>query len=149
MSATEVEGSKLSDRALLEHMLARLAGLPDALRQAFTDHLWAMIPSHVVEFGYSANLTSGQAVTAQREYDDWVLIRTIVASVPSGSTGSITFGNSGLTIPVPAGVTTIPFLSIPLAASDARKLTISGGSGGATLLLLTGEQMATTGALGR
>ncbi len=134
--------------AALRMVLDRLAGLPDAVRQAVADAAWAAIPLTVSEAN-SAVLTNGGAnptLTLNRQVDGYFLVESVVAIVPAGATATVILGS--LTLPVPAGVTSLPKLALTLAAGDTRSITLA-GAGGLTALILSGRQMPTFGVLAR
>lgn len=123
-----------------------LSELPGTLRQGFVDDLWQHIPAYVSEFGFNAGAVAGTVVAAPAQYSTLEIIRSLVAVVPAGSTGLVVLGS--LQIPLPAGVTSLAGFNHPMAPTDVRTLTISGGAGGAALLWVTGEQAPTFGVMG-
>lgn len=138
-------------RLLAEHdpalhkLVEQMAELPSQMRQALADEMWRRIPLTVDESTYQPALAAGGVLAVNPQTAGYELITTIVAVVPAGSSGLVQLASTAL--PVPAGVTTISPMRKLLNTSDTRSLTISGGTGGAALLWLMGEQMPTYGVL--
>ena len=140
----------LSDPALMpvgphpiqtrEEELIQLLTASENGRQALIDGLWARIPAYVIEHSYQP---SGLSVNPQPQSRNMFRCTGIIASVPSGSTGTLTLGN--IIIPVVSGMNNLTGLSILLNASDVRSLQIT--PAGTLALILMGEQMPLYGKL--
>jgi hypothetical protein len=124
--------------AMLRAVMERLSGLPGMLRQQLNDHLWQAIAADNYEFIYVPAAVAATPYNVQAKTEVIFRVESIVASVPANQTASIVLGD--VTIPVPAGVTSLPGLRLQLNRSDTRSITPSGN--GAVLLLLTGEQLS-------
>lgn len=132
------------ERDLAREVLEQLAKLPNAIRQAVADQVWASIPLTVRESTFSANLAAGVVLPVRPQTNGLELIESVVVSVPAGATGTVTLAD--LTVPVPAGVTVLAPVRVILGASDVRSLVIAGGTG-AACLWLSGHQLPAFGVL--
>lgn len=131
---------------------------------ALAEQLWSRIPTWILEWGYlpSATVvsssdaynnatvagtgatTGGGISTLAAQTSDLEYITTVVTLVPASETGLLTLGK--VTMPVPTGLTTMPFVRFPLEPLDLRQLSISGSPGGLGLWLF-GEVAPTRGRL--
>lgn len=132
------------DSELLEEIMGRLAGIPDAVRQTLSDHQWAQIPLAINEYRYLASLAPGTPLTVLPQTGGLEQIQTIVASVPSGATANIQLHD--LVIPVGAGVTVIQGICMILDQSSTRTLLTATATGPASLYL-AGQQLPRFGVL--
>lgn len=152
----EIRDTLESNKTMLEHMLEKLNGLPDGLRQALSDHLWASIPQGMEEWGYNPN---GLTVTAQPSAASIRRITSVVAFTPSTNatignvTGFVQLGSGGRYFPVTAGLSIITPICATLEESERGVLTLgtpqvpaSTGSGLLTLALF-GDQLPRIGKL--
>ena len=135
-----------TERAALLSALERLAGMPDAVRQAVADQQWAEIPLTVTEAAYAASLAAGVPLVAPAQTGGLERIDSVVVSVPVGATGVVQLGS--VLIPVGAGLSVIAPVRLLLGTSDVRQLTLSGTAGAASLLLC-GAQLPTFSVLAR
>lgn len=129
---------------LAREVITRLADTPGALRQAVIDAMWARIPSTVAE-GICITATNGQVVNINRQTDELERIESVTAICPAGG-ATLSLGNDQRwsAIPLVQGVNQLgPALHIVLSPSDVRS--VKAGGAGALFVLLSGEQMPTTG----
>lgn len=123
----------------------RLAGLPDAVRQAITDHLWATIPSYIIEKSWIANASS---LTLQAGTGGLFLVEYITGwSSTAGATqaaGTLQLGDWQTPVG-PGPINLRPCLI--LTQSDQRKLTVAAANAGPLSLCLSGRALPTIGVL--
>lgn len=110
-------------------------------RQAYLDRLWASIPSYVQEDAFSGAAGAVQ-IDANRATSQLYKATVVVASVPTGSTGTIFLGDA--TLPVPAGITVIPG-SFLVGSTALRRLVIT--PTGVCALHVFGELLPTMGTM--
>lgn len=124
-----------------EAIFERLAGLPDAVRQAITDSLWAKIPTYIVEKAYTTDTAATElAVPAATETPYLVQYATIWTP---GTGAVLTLGD--WQTPLAAGLNSFrPYLI--LNRTDVRKL-VSATNPGAMSVVLAGEPLPTFGVL--
>lgn len=138
-----------TNSTMLEHMLEQLNGLPDGLRQALSDHLWATIPQTVEEWGYNP---SGTTVAAVPNTNGIRRITSVIAFTPStnatvgNQTGYVQLGSGGRYFPVTAGVSIITPICSILQEGEQGVLTLGtpqvpGATPGLLTLALFGDQL--------
>lgn len=120
-----------------EEVLTLLMGLEHG-RQAILDRLWSEIPADIDERDWLASATS---LTVAPQSTGLVKITSVIATIPTDQTGTLILGDWQM--PLPAGVTVLPFVGMLLTASDLRQLTSTGA--GALSLRLMGVQLPTRG----
>lgn len=129
----------------LREIMARLEGLPSALRQGFTDELWSQIPALVDESAFNPALAIGVPLTVTPQYSTYETITSVVACVPPGATALVQLGS--MTLPLWAGVTVMTDVRKMLGTAETRTLILAGAPGPAALWL-TGQQTPTFGVMG-
>jgi hypothetical protein len=125
------------DRQLLETVMARLSGLPGALRQTLDDSLWQSIAEDNYESGYNAGQSANVPLAVNAKTSNIFRVTAFVAVIPSGATGVLQLAD--VVIPVSQGLTTATGLRLQLAQNDLRSLTAT--VTGPVALLLTGVQL--------
>lgn len=110
----------------------------EAGRQALVNALWAQIPAEIAEYAYVA---TGTSVTTTPQVTELVRVTAVIASVPAGTTGTLTLGH--LVLPVPAGLSVVGHLRLLVDASATRTLTVK--TKGAIALVVCGEVAPTRG----
>jgi hypothetical protein len=133
----------------LSAALDKLAGLPDALRQTLTDHLWSTIPVTVSE---QLQLNTGGNVGATfniaPQTSGLELITGILVIVPAAGAVNLQLA-SDLLLPCPAGSSIWTPVRKLLGPGDLRQVTVTTNCAGMVQCWLWGEQMPTYGALAR
>jgi hypothetical protein len=121
--------------------------LPDAMRTALADHLWAQIGVPIWEWNSAPAQPANVPLTVQAQTQGGPeLITSITYSIPSGATGTLQLG--AFDLPIFGGeVVCLPFVSLLLGPTDTRAITanITGPVG----LSICGEQRPAYGVLSR
>jgi hypothetical protein len=125
--------------------MERLSGLPGALRQTLDDSLWQSIAADDYESSYSASQTKNVALVVQPKSTLIFRVECIVATIPSGATGTVQLGD--VVIPIGQGLTAINGLRLQLAQGSTR--IVQSDTTGPCSLLLTGLQLPPYGVLSR
>lgn len=122
-----------------EQVLELLMGLEHG-RQGLLDRLWAELTANVDERAW---LGSATVLQVAPQATGLVKITSVIATIPTDQTGTLVLGDWQM--PLPAGVTVLPFVGILLNASDLRQLTSTGA--GALSLRLMGHVLPTRGVM--
>lgn len=115
----------------LDELLGRMEEVENG-RLALGSRLWAAINAEVTESAYDAGVTE---VTTSPRVQGWVTITNVVATVPSGATGTLYLGAHTIDLPA-AGIMNL-LVRIQLGQTDTRKLTVT--SSGTVSLMLCGH----------
>lgn len=95
----------------------------------------AILKTYEGEYGYNVNTT---LVNVTPNTSNYVLVKTVVACIPTGATGLLTLG--GATVPLVDTITHLQDLGLLLATTDVRQVLSS--TAGAVSLVLTGTQIS-------
>jgi hypothetical protein len=146
LDTTYTAGARLPS-VLGEVMHALETQLPDALRTALSEHLWAQIAVPVWEWASADAQPVGVPLvcTAQTQGGP-ELLTSVVYSLPAGATGTLTLG--AMRVPVVGGaVVQLAPLNLLVESTAVRSITTS--VAGPVALFITGEQRPAFGVMSR